>query len=97
MNKILLSIALIFTVTLSVHSQNGWVWQNPLPQGNDMFDLELVNSTTAYALCFNSVMKSTNSGNNWSIYYTPPGQINTSMHFINASMGFIVCDTGMVL
>jgi len=42
-------------------------------------------------------MKSTNAGNNWSIYYTGHSQNNTSLHFINETTGFVVSDTGIVL
>jgi len=95
--KILFTIALILNINCIVLSQSGWVWQNPLPQGNNMSNLQFVNSNTAYALCFNSVMKSTNAGNNWSVYYTNHSQNNASLHFINETTGYIVSDTGIVL
>ncbi|HMQ79850.1 MAG TPA: YCF48-related protein [Ignavibacteria bacterium] len=97
MPKILLTIALIFGINSVLFSQSGWIWQNPLPQGNYMSNLQFVNSTTAYAMCYNSVMKTTNSGSNWSIYYTMYEQNNASMHFVNINTGFIVCDTGIVI
>lgn len=97
MLKILLTLALIFNINCIVLSQNGWVWQNPLPQGNDMSVLQFVNATTAFALCYNSVMKSTDAGNTWNIYYTMQSQNNASMHFVNETTGFIVCDTGIVI
>lgn len=97
MPKILFTIALIFGINYVLISQNGWIWQNPLPQGNSMSNLQFVNSTTAYALCFNSVMKSTNAGSNWSIHYTNHSQNNNSLHFINETTGFVVSDSGIVL
>ncbi len=95
--KSFLLSSLIYLISASTYSQNGWIWQNPLPQGNSMSNLQFVNSTTAYALCFNSVMKSTNTGSNWSIYYTMQDENNVSMHFINENTGFIICDSGKVL
>ena len=97
MPKILLTIALIFGINSVLFSQSGWIWQNPLPQGNYMSNLQFVNSTTAYAMCYNSVMRTTNAGSNWSIYYTMQEQNNASMHFVNINTGFIVCDTGIVI
>lgn len=97
MPKILLTIALIFGINGVLFSQSGWIWQNPQPQGNTMSNLQFVNSTTAFAMCFNSVMKSTNAGNNWSIYYTNHSQNNASLQFINETTGFIVSDSGIVL
>ncbi len=97
MPKILFTIALIFVINYVLFSQSGWIWQNPLPQGNTMSDLQFVNSTTAYAMCFNTVMKTTNAGNNWSIYYTNHNQNNTSLQFINETTGFVVSDSGIVL
>lgn len=97
MPKILLTIALIFGINNVLFSQSGWIWQNPLPQGNYMSSLQFVNSTTAYAMCYNSVMRSTNAGSNWSICYTKQEQNNASMHIVNINTGFIVCDTGIVI
>lgn len=97
MQKLLKFYALIIIINCVLYAQSGWIWQNPLPQGNNMSELQFVNSTTAYAMCFNSVMKSTNAGMNWSIYYTGHSQNNTSLYFINATTGFVVSDTGIVL
>lgn len=97
MQKLLTTLALIVLFNCVLIAQNGWVWQNPLPHGNDISNLLAVNTTTAYAMCFNSVIKSTNAGSNWSIYYTNHSQNNTSLQFINETTGFIVSDSGLVL
>jgi photosystem II stability/assembly factor-like uncharacterized protein len=80
-----------------IYAQEGWIWQNPLPQGNDMSCLQFVNSATAYALCYNSVMKTTNTGYNWSIYYTNHDHKNISLQFVNENTGYVVSDSGLVL
>lgn len=97
MLKLFKNIALIVLFNCVLIAQNGWIWQNPLPHGNDISNLQFLNTTTAYALCFNSIIKTTNAGNNWSIYYTNHSQNNASLQFINETTGFIVSDSGLVL
>ena len=36
-----LYLSLVFSIILNsiIYSQGGWYWQNPLPQGNDLYDV----------------------------------------------------------
>jgi photosystem II stability/assembly factor-like uncharacterized protein len=66
MKKIIL-VLLVLTFKLSF-AQTGWFWQNPKPQGQTLRDVKIINSTTVLAAGDNGVfMKSTNSGNNWTV------------------------------
>ncbi|MBE2216874.1 MAG: T9SS type A sorting domain-containing protein [Ignavibacteria bacterium] len=85
---------LLFTVYGS-HSQ--WVWQNPLPQGSTLNDVQFPNSNTGYAGGSQGrLLKTTNSGANWSLIYTGyPADIN-ALYFFDANTGFI-CSGGELL
>lgn len=90
MNKLL--VLLIFICTVSkLHSQNEWNWQNPLPQGNSLFDVQFVNQNTAYTVGGASVLlKSTDSGATWNIseYTGGSEKILRSLYFLNENAGW---------
>ena len=39
MKKLFFTLIILILYHLNVHSQSGWFWQNPLPQGNDLYDI----------------------------------------------------------
>jgi photosystem II stability/assembly factor-like uncharacterized protein len=100
MNKLI--IFLIFT--LSTYSQQqSWFWQNPYPQGNDLYDVSFIDSLHGWAvgyyitLNYNStIIKTTDGGKNWSVIYTNMIRCN-NIYFINEKRGFIGSDSGRIL
>lgn len=69
MKKILFSFLVLHVIiSIDVFSQqSGWVWQNPLPQGNDLFNIKMFNSGTGYCRSYFGILKSTDFGSSWSI------------------------------
>ncbi|MBN8586576.1 MAG: hypothetical protein J0M37_15925 [Ignavibacteria bacterium] len=65
MKKIYFILSLIcLSISLNVHSQDGWFWLNPLPQGNSYSDIEFTANNTVYvSAAGNTLMKSTDGGN----------------------------------
>ncbi|MEZ4690397.1 MAG: hypothetical protein R3A12_09530 [Ignavibacteria bacterium] len=44
-------------------SQTNWFWQNPLPTGNNLTNIQFTDINTGYAIgSHKSIMKTTNSG-----------------------------------
>jgi len=74
-----------------------WVWQNPIPQGSTLNDVQFPNSNTGYAGGSQGrLLKTTNSGANWNLIYTGyPADIN-ALYFFDANTGFI-CSGGELL
>lgn len=87
----------VFFCSNLAHSQSGWFWQNPLPQGNDLLSVKFLNQNTGFVVgnagCF---MKTTNGGITWidkyfiggiEIFNATPRTLNT-LYFINTLTGF---------
>ena len=85
-----LAFSLFFILETSLMSQqSGWFWQNPLPQGNDLHSVKIVSSNVGYAFGYGgTVMKTTNSGMNWSVKYLSPDYYFSTSFFINVNTGF---------
>jgi len=59
---------LVFVLAISVSAQEGWFWQNPLPQGHLLWDIEFINSNEGWAVgMYNTILKTTDAGANWTV------------------------------
>lgn len=73
--------------------QSQWVWQNPSPQGNTVYNLQFLNSNTGFgAVGRGTILKTTNGGTNWSILRTGSDYATKSVYFVNVSTGYAVAD-----
>ena len=89
---ILLFVAFLF-FQLTAIAQDGWFWQNPLPQGNSLKDIYVFDENTAIAVGnAGTVMKTTDSGTSWNIqYYAGETTMNqNSVYFTDDNTGWIV-------
>ena len=78
-NLSLLFIAFLL-LQFTVVAQQGWYWQNPLPYGNDLNDVSLIDPNTMIAVGdFGLILKTTNGGLNWSKILT---ELNTKIDHI---------------
>jgi photosystem II stability/assembly factor-like uncharacterized protein len=51
---------------MASEAHSGWVWQNPLPQGNDLFSISCASATTCFAVGLSgTILATTNSGKTW--------------------------------
>lgn len=67
MKKLIGWSSIFFIFYFNLFAQINWEWQNPLPQGNVLFSVKLINPETAIAAGgAGLVMKTTNDGNTWS-------------------------------
>ena len=69
----------------TLSQQIGWVWQNPLPQGNDISSIKMFNSGTGYCSTPYHLLKTTNYGTNWNIILERDGI--GLIYFINENTG----------
>jgi photosystem II stability/assembly factor-like uncharacterized protein len=87
MKRILLINLLLFSAIL--FPQTGWFWQNPKPAGLDLYDVESLSPLVFIAAGkAGSIIKSTNSGRDWTQIYLA---IDINIHafsFINENTGF---------
>jgi photosystem II stability/assembly factor-like uncharacterized protein len=67
--KTLLTLFTAFLfLQFSLFAQEGWFWQNPLPQGNTLFDVSIIDENTAVSVgSAGTILKTTDGGSNWKI------------------------------
>lgn len=89
MRKALLFSALLFIFINEISlSQSGWFWQNPLPQGNYLYNVSFVNEQFVYISgAGGTLLKSTDSGNNLTTIQTGL-DFDIGVNFINELTGF---------
>jgi photosystem II stability/assembly factor-like uncharacterized protein len=90
-------ILLFLSYQICLSQNSGWFWQNPLPQGNSLGNLQFVNSNTAFCLSYDKILKSTDAGLSWQMISSGQTQNNSSLFFVDANTGYLLCDTGKVL
>lgn len=95
--RTIIIICLFMNSINPVFSQSNWFWQNPYPTGNDLSNLQFTDLYTGYALGGDfTILKTTNSGENWSykkmnVDHIPTG-LNGNMkalYFINSVTGYV--------
>ena len=83
-------ILLITQLTIGLsYSQSGWFWVNPYPTGNIINCVKFINKQTGYvATGGGSIMKTTNSGNNWIIQKADNEADFNSLCFVDSNTGY---------
>ena len=87
--KLLLTILFFTAQPYNLFAQ--WFWQNPLPQGNRLYDICFVDSLYGWSVGIGStVMSTTNGGQNWQ-------NINNKLDELFLKTSFIDRNTGWIL
>ncbi len=98
MKRFFLICALLSIPLLKGYSQNGWVWQNPLPQGNDLNDVYMFDASTAIAVGNGGIiMKTSDGGSNWDLLNSGINNDLNAVCFVNQNTGWVVGDNNAVL
>ena len=100
MKKLLLLFVAFFLFQLTTFAQEGWFWQNPLPQGNALRDIYVFDENTAIAVGnAGTVIKTTDSGTSWNIQHYAGGTTSNlfSVHFTDNDTGWVVGYYGNIL
>ncbi|MBI1803693.1 MAG: hypothetical protein HY033_12800 [Ignavibacteriae bacterium] len=94
-----LPVLLLWYFPVPMFSQSGWFWQNPLPQGNDLYGVQAFATGTIVAVgSAGTVMTSTNYGLSWDVQRYVGGAFGTfrSISFFSPASGIIVGDSGSI-
>ena len=96
--KLILLFTTFLLLQLNTPAQEGWFWQHPLPQGNDLRDVFVLDENTIFAVgdC-GTIIKTTNCGENWDIITYGIYDNLHSIHFTDENTGWIVGDEGLIL
>lgn len=82
---------LLFILNNSGYSQqpDNWKWLNPKPQGNSLFAIDFADNYTGYSVgAYGTVLKTTNTGNEWNQLNTGTNIRLLSVDFINSEIGY---------
>ena len=81
MKKICYTFLLSFLIQQFGFSQEGWFWQNPLPQGNDLNSVCFIDANVGFTVGNSgTILKTTNGGQSWSSQW-----IASSIHLYDVS------------
>jgi len=62
MKNFVYSLIVMLMIHLPVYSQTGWFWQNPLPQGNSLTEVAVIDQNRAVAVGGSGVILKTSDG-----------------------------------
>ena len=91
----------------AVHTANGradtssgaqWRWQNPLPQGNNLRDVALVNANTGTVVGdYGTIVRTADGGKTWTIQSSGTKETLWGVFFADATNGTAVGENGTIL
>lgn len=97
MKKLVYTFLLLSIADLNINAQQGWFWQNPLPQGNNLSGITFTENNTSYLIGANgTLLKSTNNGISYFLMESNITENYESFHFVNQNTGFIGTDNGII-
>ncbi|MGE5680769.1 MAG: YCF48-related protein [Bacillota bacterium] len=80
-----LTLSLLFII----QSFAQWKWQNPIPQGNHLYDIQFTDSVNGWAVGYwGTIMKTNNGGKNWNILQTPIKDLLINVYFVTPDKGW---------
>jgi len=86
----LLSLAVLCLSGLHGFAQN-WDWQNPLPQGVNLFSVNFPNDTIGFSVGMDGkILKTVNGGNDWFEQESGVATTFASVFFPNLDTGYVV-------
>lgn len=95
MSRIAAILILIFLLAEKGYSQQKWVWQNPLPQGNTLNAIQATDASTGYAGgADGSLIKTVSSGLHWYSISFPINANITSIDFLDNNHGWVAGTMG---
>src|SRR5712675_302837 len=81
-----------------VHAGVRWVWQNPLPQGNDLFGLSFTDSNNGTAVGLNgTIIRTTDGGRHWMRQTSGTTDALLAVSFTDANAGTAVGENGVIV
>ena len=89
---------LIFILPINLFAQEGWFWQNPLPQGNHLRDVQFADQNQGWAVGeAGTILYSSDGGNNWLPQMSGTDQHLYSISVVDQSKSWVVGRGGKIL
>jgi photosystem II stability/assembly factor-like uncharacterized protein len=89
---------LVFSISIIISAQEGWFWQNPLPQGHPLNATKFISGTTGWAVgdC-GTIIHTTDGGVSWIQQSVITTENLNDIYFIDSNTGIIVGTHGLLL
>ena len=97
MVKFYFTIILLITISQCSFSQSNWFWQNPLPQGNNLFGLKVFDENNALCISSNNVLRTSNGGENWNVINTGFPGVNSCISVYDQNSCIILIDFNLLI
>ncbi len=96
--KEIITFALFVISPGSAIAQPEWTWQNPLPQGNTLVDVQTIDENTIIAVgSAGTVLMTVDSGESWEVQNIDKPEWLVSVHFVNENVGWVVGHSGIII
>ena len=96
-NRVAGVLSLVFVVAFG-NAQAAWMWQNPLPQGNQLNDCAYIDGATGYAVgAMGIVLRTSNRGVSWTTISSGVTSNLNRIVFVTRDSAWIFGDNGVVL
>ena len=98
MKKYHLIIIAFFILQQSITAQQGWFWQNPLPQGNPLYGVSFTDSNNGTTVgSAGTILRTTDGGQNWVTQTSGITQWLYGVSFTDSNNGTAVGEGGTIL
>ena len=96
MKNILLLLTFLLVTSIQLTAQ--WFWQNPLPQGNTLYDLKFISSQLGWTVGDGgTILKTIDGGTTWMLQESGTNQVLYSVALMDTSNLVAVGGFGAVL
>jgi len=93
----LIGFGVIPSMSVSL-AQSGWFWQNPLPQGNSLNAVAVLDSDTVTVVgAAGTILRTTDGGATWTPQTSGTTNSLRGLSFVNANTGTVVSNYGTIL
>lgn len=98
MNSKFIFVLTLLLYYLPTNAQEGWFWQNPLPQGNELQDVFFTDENNGWAVgILGTILQTTNGGTYWTFQTSGNNKHLTSVYFIDSNNGWVAGEFGKIL
>ena len=98
MKKILLLLLPLLMLITFPASASDWEWQNPYPQGNDLYDVHFVDYNSGWAVGnLGTILSTTDGGENWIVHESGTLDSLKTVYFKDENEGWIGGSNGTLM
>ena len=91
MKRISYTFCILLSSCSLSYSQEGWIWQNPLPQGNDLYHVFFIDDNAGWAVGrIGTILKTTDGGISWNFQSSGSTDALREICFIDENTGWVI-------